>query len=297
MKVIVFGGSGFLGSHVADALVDAGHHVTVFDLLPSPYLRKGQRMVVGDILDEGAVVRVLKGQEVVFNFAGFSDIEAAQKNPVDTIRLNILGNGILLDACRRSKVRRYLFASTMYVYGNAASFYRASKVACEAYIDVYQRLHGLETTVLRFGSLYGPRADDRNGMFQYVRQALETNTIVYHGTGKEVREYIHVRDAAESCVEALRPKYTDACLILTGHQPMTIQDLFAMLNEMLGGRVKVRFRPKLGQNLAELHYRLTPYAYTPKEAQKLVRPHYVDLGQGILTAIEEMQKHNPGRGK
>lgn len=290
MKTIVFGGAGFVGSHAVDALTEAGHRVRVFDLKPFPNLRPGQEMILGDILDEKAVARAVAGQEAVFNFAGFADIEAAQDHPLDTIRLNVLGNGIILDACRRARVKRYLFASTMYVYGRMASFYRASKLSCEAYIEAYQRIHGLPYTILRFGSLYGPRADVRNGMFGFLQQALKKKSITYWGDGEEVREYIHVRDAAESCVDALSRKHENACLILTGHQSMKIRDLLAMIREILGNKIRLVYKTRSRPDLRELHYRSTPYAYLPQEARKLVRSHYVDLGQGLLGAIDDVRR-------
>lgn len=290
MKVIVFGGSGFLGSHAADALSEAGHRVTLFDLKPSPHLRKGQAMKVGDVLDEKAVEAAVRGQDAVFNFAGFADIEAAQSHPLETVRANIQGNVVLLEACRKARVKRYLFASTMYVYGDAASYYRASKRACEDYIECASRLHGLSYTILRFGSLYGPRADARNGVHGFLRQALEKGRIVHWGTGDELREYIHVRDAAQCCVDALDKKFADACLILTGVQPMRIRDLLAMIREMTRGKTKVQFRKGSRPDLSALHYTTTPYAFVPKEAKKLVRSHYVDLGQGLLSAMEDIQR-------
>lgn len=138
MKVIVFGGAGFLGSHVADALSQRGHVVSIFDsLIPRRFFQPGQRMIVGDIRDRAAVEHAVRGNKVIYNFAGFSDIEAAADHPLETIESNVLGNGIILEAARRWKVQRYVFASTVYVYSQAGSFYRASKRACEDYIECY----------------------------------------------------------------------------------------------------------------------------------------------------------------
>ena len=89
MKAIVFGGSGFLGSHVADALTRAGYETAVFDLRESPYLQKGQEMIVGNILDKKAVGKAVTGCDVVYNFAGVTDIEEAPKKPIETVENNI----------------------------------------------------------------------------------------------------------------------------------------------------------------------------------------------------------------
>ena len=111
MKITVFGGSGFLGSHICDKLSEAGHDVTIVDVHPSPWLRPDQRMLTGSILDEALVEQAVSGADVVFNYAGIADIGEANRRPVDTARLNVLGNVMALEACRKAGVRRYVFAS------------------------------------------------------------------------------------------------------------------------------------------------------------------------------------------
>ena len=102
MKVTVFGGSGFLGSHICDKLSAAGHDVTIVDVRPSPWLRDDQKMVVGSILDEACVRDAVAGADAVFNYAGIADIGEANERPVDTARLNVVGNVMVLEACRRA---------------------------------------------------------------------------------------------------------------------------------------------------------------------------------------------------
>ena len=111
MKVVVFGGSGFLGSHVVDALTDAGHDVNVYDISSSRYLRSSQSMIVGDILDSRKVEEAVMDADVVYNFAGVADINDASQRPLDSVKYNILGNSIILEACRKAKVKRFVFAS------------------------------------------------------------------------------------------------------------------------------------------------------------------------------------------
>ena len=145
MKAIVFGGAGFLGSHVAEALSQAGHAVVIFDTKPSPFLRPDQEGIVCDILNQDQVTAAIKGCDVVYNFAGIADIEEANTRPLDTVRINILGNTILLEAAMQEKVRRFVFASSLYIYSEAGAFYRSSKQACELLIDNYRQAYGLPT--------------------------------------------------------------------------------------------------------------------------------------------------------
>ena len=156
MRAVVVGGSGFLGSHVADALSDAGHEVVIFDARPSRWARPDQTVVIGDLLDEAKVDEVVAGADVVYNFGGIADIEEARERPIDTVRYNVLGNVILAEAACRHHVRRFLFASSVYVYSQSGSFYRCSKQASELFIESYQATRGLDFTVLRYGSCTVP---------------------------------------------------------------------------------------------------------------------------------------------
>lgn len=286
MKITVFGGAGFLGSHVCDKLSEAGHEVTIFDIVASPWLRGDQTMITGDILDENAVQRAVDGAQAVYNFAGIADIGEAGERPVDTVKYNILGNTIVLDACRRAGVRRFVFASSVYVYSQAGSFYRCSKQASELYIETYQQLHGLDYTILRYGSLYGPRADKRNAIYRFVREALETGHITYYGRPTALREYIHVEDAARSSVEILNPEYANLHIVLTGHQPMQVGNLLKMIAEMLGRPVSFSFN----DNPASGHYEITPYNFSPRVGRKMTPVLHTDLGQGVLHTIEELHR-------
>lgn len=283
-SVIVFGGSGFLGSHVCDALSDQGFNVKIFDWRPSKFLRPDQEMVLGDISDLDSVTEATKGCEYVYNFAGLADIDEARNKPVETATLNVLGNVHVLEAARIACVKRFIFASTVYVYSESGSFYRASKQAAERFVEAYRDRFGLEYTILRYGSLYGRRADHRNGIYRLIREALETSSVTYKGGHDSVREYIHVSDAARLSVEVLDEKYRNQHIIITGQERMPVKHLLMMLSEMIPGGIKINFSDEKFFG----HYEITPYAFHPKVGKKLVSNSYVDLGQGILDCFAEM---------
>lgn len=283
-KVLVLGGSGFLGSHVVDALTDAGYSVRIFDLVPSAYLKPGQEMVVGDLRDIDATVAAAAGCRYIYNFAGLADINDAMHRPVDTATLNVLGNVHALEAARLAGAERFIFASTVYVYSESGSFYRASKQAAERFVETYRERYGLRYSILRYGSLYGRRADDRNGIHGLLRQALEGRRIHYEGSPDSMREYIHVTDAARLSVAALDESYLDRHLILTGQERMQVRNLLRMIAEMIPGEVEISF----GDKRIDGHYVMTPYAFHPKIGHKLVANDYVDLGQGLLDCLAEL---------
>ena len=287
-RVCVIGGSGFLGSHVADALSASGHQVCVYDRRPSSWLRDDQEMVVGDLLDVDRLSSAIAGCEIVYNFAALADLNEALDKPLETVRINVLGNAHVLEACRLNGVRRFLYASTVYVYSREGSFYRCSKQSAEHYVEEYQAAFGLDYTVLRYGSLYGPRSDHQNGLWRVVNEALKTGRIRYAGSPEAMREYIHVEDAARASVAALGDEFKNQHVVLTGQEPMRVMDLLKMLAEILGIPQAVEFE----ETEYAGHYVRTPYAYQPKLGRKYVPPMHVDLGQGLLQLIAEIQSNS-----
>lgn len=289
-KVVVYGGSGFLGSYVADALSDAGYAVTIYDLTASPYLRPDQTMQVGDVLDFDRVREVAKGACAVYNLAAIADLDLARSQPRQAAMVNVQGNMNTLEAARLAGVKRFVFASTVYVFSNSGSFYRASKQAAERFVEVYQSEYGLDFTILRFGSLYGRRADTHNGVYRMLRGALSDHTIRYAGNADALREYIHVTDAARMSANILDPEFANRHLVLTGKERLRVRELMQMIAEMMPWEIRIEeVRP-----VDPAHYVLTPYAFQPSIGHKLVLNDYVDLGQGLLDCIHEIAGESQG---
>ncbi len=291
MKTIIFGGSGFIGSHIADALTEAGHQVRIFDLEPSPYLGLGQEMIVGDILDGKAVNKAMEDCDYVYHFAGIADLDDASTKSLETVIQNVKGTAILLEAARRAKINRFIFASTVYVYSNKGGFYRCSKQSAELYIEEHQKRYGLDYTILRYGTVYGPRSNQQNSVHRYLEQALRENRIVCSGNGEEMREYIHVKDVARLSVDILSDKHRNRHVIITGHHPMRFKDFLYTIKEILGNKIEI----ELGAHSNSAHYNLTPYSFIPKIGYKLTTDCYLDLGQGLLECLNEIYSHNRTR--
>jgi UDP-glucose 4-epimerase len=287
-KVLVIGGSGFMGSHVADKLSDAGFSVTIFDSKPSPWLRKDQKMIVGDVLDQVAVNSAAKGSKHLYHFAGLADIGEAKENPVETIRLNVMGLSISLQAAVEAKIERFVYASTMYVYSTYGSFYKASKQAAEAIIIAYNESYGLDYNFLRYGSLYGPRAQDWNGLRSYVQQIVRNSSLKYSGSGEERREYIHVEDAARLSVDILDENYNNQAIIVTGQEVLYFKELAKMIFEIVGVNEDIVYSDK---NYRSDHYIMTPYQYTPGVAKKIMPQEFIDIGQGILEIVKDLHQN------
>lgn len=286
-KVVVTGGAGFMGSHTAEELTRRGYHVLVFDQTESPWLHSDQEMMIGDVLDPKSLAMAMKGARYVYHFAGIADIEESRSRPVETMNLNVMGASLVVEAARQSGVERVIFASTMYVYSPFGSFYRASKQAAETIIEAYQQEYALDYTFLRYGSLYGPRAQDWNGLRKYVQQVVEGGQITYAGTGEEKREYIHVYDAARLSVDVLDDKHRNRAITVTGSQILSSKEMMDLIFEIAGKKSDIVLTDTERKGY---HYNLTPYRYTPKQAFKLVPSEFIDIGQGILELVEELQE-------
>lgn len=289
-KVVVFGGAGFLGSHIADTLTKRGCQVTVFDINESKYLQPNQKMIVGDIMDTDLLSKVISGNDYVYNFAGIADIDECNDNPIETLKYNIIGNSNILLAADACGIKKFLFASSAYVYSDSGSYYRISKQTSESFIATYCKNTKMDYVILRYGSLYGERSDRRNSIYKILDDAISKGKIQYFGTGDEVREFINVKDAAELSVDALQANYDNEILMLTGTKSMKYNELLEMITEMLKGQVDLEISPKKSNT----HYKMTPYSFSPKLAKKIVNNPHIDLGQGILNLIGEIYKdYNP----
>jgi UDP-glucose 4-epimerase len=285
MKAIVFGGSGFIGSHVADDLTDRGYKVKIFDLKPSQFLKADQEMVIGDILDETKVEKAVEGCDYIYHFAGVADLDDAQTKSLETINQNVKGTLVLLEASRMARAKRFIFASSVYVYSDKGGFYRCSKQSAELYIEEYQRRYELDYTILRYGTVYGSRADSRNSVYRHLKEALVKGEVVCPGNGDEMREYIHVKDVARLSVDILSGKHRNQHIIITGHHPMKFKDFLYMIKEILGNNIRIRFEEPV---YGSAHYSLTPYSFTPKIGYKLTTDCYLDMGQGLLECLNEI---------
>jgi UDP-glucose 4-epimerase len=292
-NIVVTGASGFLGSHIADALSESGHAVTLVDLVKSPFLRADQKMLMGNITDADFIMAALKGADAVYHLAALADLNEAKTKPLATVGVNIGGTINVLEACRQNKVKRLLFGSSVYVYSKYGGFYRCSKQACENYIEEYQNRYGLDYTILRYGSLYGTRTDETNGVYRLLKQFMTEETLNYDGSKEDKREYIHVEDAARLSVQALETHYANKHLTLTGNDRLSINDLFKMFEEILDKKVTVGFEED--ENNKSGHYSMTPYTFIPKLGKKLVSNEYVDMGQGIIQVVEMIhnEMNNP----
>ena len=285
MKVLVFGGAGFLGSYVVDELVNRGHDVTIFDLVKSPYVGKRVPTVIGDIMDVGAVRSAVTGHQIVYNFAGLADLNDSVDKPVETVALNVIGNLNILDASRQADIDHFVYASSVYVFSHRGAFYGASKKSSELIVEQYGEQYNMDYTIVRYGSVYGERADSKNRIYRILREALLDRKITLQGDGSEEREYVHGRDAAKLSVDVIEDeKYRKQNVMLTGIERFRYSDLLSYVKEMLNNEVEIEILKEVYRG----HYVLSPYSFSPTIGVKLVNNPSIDFGQGMLECVDHI---------
>lgn len=290
MKIVVLGGAGFLGKNFIEVLLEKDiYDIYSFDLIPCDILPT-EKNIIGSILDKPVLNQALKNADFVFSFAGMADIEECVDNPIAAVKANILGPTLVMDACVNNKVKRLVFASSVYASTSLGGVYRSTKLACESLLKDYKKYYNLDFTILRYGTLYGRGANNKNSIHRFLSQALNERKIQYQGDGTEIREYIHVLDAAELTIKSIEPAYANKTLILTGQKAIQVKDLFEMIKEILDEDIKIEYKDQTHKELLKSHYKTTPYSYVKDISKKLVSNEYIDLGKGLLDCIQEIEE-------
>ena len=289
-KVAVFGGTGFIGSYVVEELLKRNYEVIAADIKKTKYI-PDEIFAQCDILDPLRVEEIVSQVDIVYNLAGFANLDDAVANPVETIKLNVMGNLHILDASRKQKIERFVYASSAYAMSDKGSFYGISKLTSEKLIEEYYKKFGLRFTIIRYGSVYGERDFYNNYIYNLLKKAYKTGKIEHHGDGEEVREYIHVEDVAKLSVDIIESeKFVNEHIILTGYERMKRKELFEMIKEMMGGNIEIILKKSDEGN----HYKYTPYSFTPKRSKKLIANPHIDMGQGLLECLNDIERHNNG---
>ncbi len=233
------GGAGFIGSHVVDRLIAAGHEPRIFDLVPSRH-HDAVDTVLGDLTDAEAAVSAVRGCEAIMHLAAMADVNEVVADPARTDRVNTHGTFTLLEAARAEGIGRFLFASTVWAYGNSTSlephdedtplelpphFYTATKLAGEMYCRSYEVLYGVSSTILRFGIPYGPRARPAAVVPAFIARAQAGTPLTISGDGSQSRQFVYVEDLAEGVVAALAPAAAGRIYNLVGEESVSIRQI------------------------------------------------------------------------
>jgi UDP-glucose 4-epimerase len=263
LNILVTGGAGFIGSHVADAYLAAGHRVTVLDWEASKKkvnVPRGADVAEFDINDPRVPELFERARfDVVNHHAAQMSVPVSIKDPILDATTNLLGTLRLLQACTATGVRKFIFASSGgTVYGatdrlpatedlpfDATSPYGVSKIAAELYLRTWAVNHGLDWTALRYANVYGPRQDahGESGVVAiFIERMLDGREVVINGDGEYLRDYVYVGDVARANLLALDRASRHALNVGTGVMT-SVNELFRKVRAAVGSSMPERHGP------------------------------------------------------
>jgi UDP-glucose 4-epimerase len=276
VRIVVTGGAGFIGSHIVDAFVDAGHDVLALDNL---WAHGGGRrhninprasFVHCDIRDE-AIKRILNGfrPEVVCHHAAQHSVAIGARDPQFDANVNVVGMLNVLDAAVAAGTRKVIFASSAATYGDTPGMpvdesspqrpispYGISKMVTEHYLRFYQADHGLDYTALRYGNVYGPRQDPNGeaGVIAiFIGKFLAGQGVRIDWDGEQTRDYVYVADVVRANVAALTRGSGEIYAIGTG-RPTSVNDIYRTLTDLCGFQAPVTRAPRRAGDAREVYF-------------------------------------------
>ena len=263
MNILVTGGAGFIGSHLVRHLLAKGENVTALDNLSTGLaenLPPEAKLVEMDILDEELPKVVAAGAfDAIVHLAAQTMVDTSIKNPLLDTRENLLGTVQVLEAARAANVKRVIFASTAAAYGDVKeddlpvreaqptepmSFYGLSKLSVEKYLEMYEKLYGMEYVVLRFANVYGERQGDggEGGVISIFAKAVaEGRDITIYGDGEQTRDFVYAGDIAEGILAALRTEEVNAAYNLSTQTETSLRELVSLLAEIRGREIVPKY--------------------------------------------------------
>lgn len=255
MRVLVTGGSGFIGSHVVDKLRERGIRVRVFDMVMPTY-RSDLEFYHGSLLDLEALRMAMSGIDTVFHLAAVADVKDVYEDPYYSESINVRGTINVLEAARRGAKQRVIYGSTTWVYSEASAevvdentalrppthLYTATKIASEHYCQCYSKLYGVSATILRYGIPFGSRARDGAVIPVFVSKALRGEPLTIAGDGSQFRKFVYVEDLAEGNVLALKSIARDKIYNLDGTERVTIRQIAETVQKIVGN-VRIEYGP------------------------------------------------------
>ncbi len=307
MNILITGGAGFIGSHVADASIGEGYHVTVIDDLSTgsrENVNPKSKFIKMDIRDEAVRDLFAGGHfDAVIHHAAQMDVRRSVEDPGHDASVNIIGSLNLLENCIEYGIKKFIFASTGgAIYGeqeyfpadeshpvNPLSPYGIAKLAVEKYLFYYHTVHGLKSVNLRYANVYGPRQNphgEAGVVAIFLSKMLDGKETLINGDGRQSRDYTYVGDVVRANMLAL--KYGDSGTFNVGTGSETdVNQLFRMIRELAGSSCQERHGPaKIGEQIRSVldHSRISKVlGWEPS----------VNLREGLTKTVEFFRKRNP----
>ncbi|RSK28326.1 NAD-dependent epimerase/dehydratase family protein [Bacillus sp. HMF5848] len=258
-KVIVTGGSGFIGSHILEELQQQGYESYNIDIKKPTYIK--DNFIQCDVRSETDVLEIFAeiDPDYVIHLAAQTSVPYSMKNATDDAINNIIGTVNVLEACKAMNVKKIIFASTAAVYGDPDSLpikeesplrplspYGQSKKTAEEYIRLYRELYGLKYVILRFGNVFGPRqkhGGEAGVISIFMNQIIQNHPIEVYGSGNQTRDFIYVKDIVKANLVALKNDESDTFNISSETQ-MKINDIISDIEHVVNKKLHVTYKDR-----------------------------------------------------
>ena len=264
MKVLVTGGAGFIGSHVVDKLIQEKCQVVIIDNLSTGLrenINPAATFIQLDIRnDEILTIFMTEKFDFVIHLAAQTMVHKSLEMPDHDCDINILGTVNILEACRKSNVKRIVFSSTAAVYGNVTtlpvvetsqkaptSFYGLSKFTCENYLSLYKKVYGLDYMILRYANVYGERQGDggEGGVISiFARKIRQDQPVLIFGDGSQTRDFIYVGDVANANYQSLLVDHANKICNISTQTETSVNMLIDYMGNVAGKVVTRNYNEK-----------------------------------------------------
>ena len=279
---LVTGSSGFIGSHVADYLSKKNFSVRLFDKKKSKFKKKNQKSVIGSLKNFYDLDKATKKIDTLFHFAASADLNHANNKPFEAIQDNIMGTSNILKACIKNKVKKIIFASSIYAISEQGGIYSTTKLASEMIIEKLCKKHSLNYVILRFGTVYGTRANKFNTVQNFINEAKLKKKIYRETKGNEIRSYINVKDVVKIVYLLNKKKYENNYYNIFGNKKTKVKKLLGMIKKKIP-KIKIHFSKK---DKRKYNYKVNPFKYKLRRGKKIKLDKYMSLENGINELID-----------
>lgn len=306
---LITGAAGFIAARVAELLLEVGHHVVGIDNLNDAYdirmkeyrlgLLQEQdkfQFIEADISDKGIIETLTcldTKFDAVINLAARAGVRASVENPWVYVDTNMTGTLNLLELCQQTGIPKFILASTSSIYGGDAPLptpegadsnrplqaYAASKKGAEAMAHAYHYLYGIDVTVVRYFTVYGPAGRPDMVMFRFAQWITEGRTLKVNGDGNQSRGFTYVDDIARGTILALKPVGYEI-INLGGHEVITINELITIMEEVIGSKATVEYFPRHPADALGNH------AIVSKAGELLGWEAQISLQEGIIRLVD-----------
>ena len=280
-KCLVTGACGFIASHLVDFLSQKGFLISLFDQKKPKYKFKNQKFYVADIKDLKALVKATKKVDILFHFAASADLINSNKNPFLAIDNNITGTINVLKACVKNKIKKIIFASSIYAISEQGEIYSRTKLASEMIIESICKKYNIKFVILRFGTVYGERANKFNTVKNFIDQAKKNKKIFRNTQGKELRSYINVKDVIKIIFLLNQKEFENNYYNIFGNKKITVRKLLNIIKNKMPG-TKIFYSKKDNRRF---NYKTNPFTYKLRKGKAIKLDNYIDLEEGLNKLI------------